>query len=360
MSIGSVGLVGFRFVDLFAGIGGFRLALESLGGKCVMSSEIEPKARLTYHANFGEWPSGDIRSIRGEDVPDLDILCGGFPCQCFSIAGGKQGFLDETRGTLFFEIVRIVAAKRPAGVFMENVPHLPKHDGGRTFAVIRQTLEGIGYVVHHGVLNASLYGSVTARKRIFIVAIRGDLGAVGFQFPEPTYEPVKLADVLLPDAATNRWVVRNHPIHIDRDALAAASNEATLGLVQVGRIGDRKPAPQGYRVYDAHHGHAVTFCARGGGIGTKSGLYFVNGRVRRLDPRECLTVMGYPGSFVIPTSVKPDQVRSLTGNTVVVPLVRLVAERILAALSIPMPASPLSKTESAPKEPAPSDTHASP
>ena len=202
--------VGFRFVDLFGGIGGFRLALESLGGRCVMSSEIERHARATYRMNFNEWPRGDIRRILDEDVPEHDILCGGFPCQSFSIAGKGMGFTDEARGTLFFEIARIVRARRPAAVFLENVAHLRNHDGGRTFAVIVRTLEECGYSVFWQVLDASRYGSPTSRKRVYIVCFRSDLGVRDFTFPVPTDEPVRLADVLVPDEKARPWALQSH------------------------------------------------------------------------------------------------------------------------------------------------------
>lgn len=323
--------VGFRFADIFAGLGGFRLALEGLGGKCVLSSEIDPKARLTYHANYGDWPSGDVRAIRAEDVPEHDILCGGFPCQSFSIAGGKLGFQDESRGTLFFEIVRLLKGRMPAAAFLENVRHLESHDGGLTFAVIRRTLEGLGYRVFSAVLNASLYGAPTARKRIYIVAFRSDLGIERFAFPSPTHEPVRLADVLMPDLETGKYVVSNHPIHIDREAIAAADGRVVLRTVRVGRVGERRPAKQGYRVYSPM-GHAVTFLCRGGGIGAQTGLYLVNGRVRRLAPREMARAMGFPDSFVIPSCLSYEHARRQFGNSVVVPLVRLIAERIIQAL----------------------------
>jgi DNA (cytosine-5)-methyltransferase 1 len=306
--------------------------MEAAGGKCVFSSEIDEKARLTYHANFGEWPSGDITKIQADDVPGHDILCAGFPCQSFSLCGNQKGFEDKTRGTIFFELTRIIAAKKPAVVFLENVPNLLKHDKGRTFAVIQRALEDIGYFVFHQVLNASLYGSPTARKRVFIVAFRHDLGICNFEFPKPTLEQVKLADVLMDDSETDRWVIRNHQITIDDELVAKTSGTTALKAVRVGYVGATRKAKQGYRVY-GEFGHAVTFCAHGGGMGAKSGLYYIHSRVRRLHPRECLRVMGYPDSFVIPSSISADQVRTLAGNSVAVPVVRRICEAIVAALS---------------------------
>jgi len=320
-----------RFGDVCSGIGGIRLAIEAAGGQCVFSSEIDPKARLVYHANYGEWPSGDITKIQAEDVPDHDLLCAGFPCQPFSLSGKRLGFEDATRGTIFFDIVRIARAKRPAAILLENVKGLKSHDGGRTLATIVGALEEIGYrVTTPKVLNASLFGCPTARERVFIVALRSDLGIGNFKFPEPTNEIVCLDDVLLPDSETDRWVVRGRQVFIDEEAVARAEGKSALEPVRVGLVDNRDA--QGYRVY-SDQGHAITFCAHGGGIGAKTGLYWINGRVRRLDPRECLAVMGYPKSFVIPPSISPDQVRTLIGNSVAVVVVRRAYESIVAALA---------------------------
>jgi len=138
------GLQGLTFIDLFAGIGGFRLALESLGARCVFSSEINTKAAKTYEQNFGEQPSGDITLIGEDSIPDHDILCAGFPCQAFSASGKKLGFKD-TRGTLFFDVARIIRAKRPKVVFMENVQYFSAHDGGRTLAIVKATMDELEY-----------------------------------------------------------------------------------------------------------------------------------------------------------------------------------------------------------------------
>jgi DNA (cytosine-5)-methyltransferase 1 len=137
----------YKYIDLFAGIGGFRLALDSLGGNCVFSSEIDPKSQNVYLENFGDRPAGDITKIPAASIPKHDVLCGGFPCQSFSMSEKKKGFQD-TRGTLFFDIARIVAHHEPKIVFLENVKHLIKHDNGRTIAKIEQVLEDLGYSVH--------------------------------------------------------------------------------------------------------------------------------------------------------------------------------------------------------------------
>ena len=176
----------FRFIDLFAGIGGIRLGFEHVGGKCVFSSEFDEDACKTYEANFGEHPSGDITKIDAKDIPDFDILLGGFPCQAFSIIGKKEGFSNETCGTLFFDIERILKEKLPPAFMLENVRNLTAHDHGNTFKVIKSHLEALGYHVHAKVLNALDYGVPQKRERIIIV---GFLDDVEFTFPEPVPVP---------------------------------------------------------------------------------------------------------------------------------------------------------------------------
>ena len=159
----------FRFIDLFAGIGGIRLGFESVGGHCVFSSEFDEDACKTYEANFGEHPSGDITKIDAKDIPDFDILLGGFPCQAFSIIGKKEGFANETCGTLFFDIERILKEKQPPAFMLENVRNLTAHDNGNTFKIIKEHLERLGYHVYAKVLNALDFGVPQKRERIIIV-----------------------------------------------------------------------------------------------------------------------------------------------------------------------------------------------
>lgn len=185
----------FKFIDLFAGIGGIRLAFEAVGGECVFSCDWDKDAQIMYEANFGEKPAGDITKIPSSVIPDHDILLAGFPCQAFSIMGYQQGFAD-TRGTLFFEIERILAAKRPHAFLLENVKQLRTHDKGRTFSVIIQRLKELGYFVHYAVLNALDYGVPQKRERTIIVGFRKNYV---FQFPPPLGIVPRLEDVLEDD-----------------------------------------------------------------------------------------------------------------------------------------------------------------
>jgi len=192
----------FTFIDLFAGIGGIRIPFQELGGKCVFTSEWDKFAQKTYSVNFGEMPAGDITKIEADEIPAFDILLGGFPCQPFSQAGLKKGFAD-TRGTLFFEIERIMAEKRPKAFLLENVKQLRGHDHGRTLQVILQHLDALDYQVTYKVLRAADYGVPQNRERIYIVGIDRKVFNIGtdylFPFPAPTHEKTRLGDILEPE-----------------------------------------------------------------------------------------------------------------------------------------------------------------
>ena len=177
-------LAGYSFIDLFAGLGGFRIALESLGAKCVYSNEWNVPVQKVYADNFGDIPEGDITQVDENTIPDHDILCAGFPCQAFSISGKQRGF-EDSRGTLFFDVARIVKAKKPKVVFMENVKNFATHDHGKTLEVVKRTMETLGYTFYQKVLNAVDYGIPQKRERIYMVCFRNDLGITGFSYPKP-------------------------------------------------------------------------------------------------------------------------------------------------------------------------------
>lgn len=323
----------FSFIDLFAGIGGIRLAYQNLGGKCVFSSEWNKFAKITYERNFGEVPFGDITSFSEKDIPDHDLLVAGFPCQPFSIAGvskktalGRQhGFLDETQGTLFFDIARILREKRPKAFMLENVKNLLSHDKGKTFAVIAGTLSDLGYSVSHKVLDGKHFVP-QHRERIFIVGFRSDIvSSMDFEFPHLKGVPLKIRDIL-----------------------------------------EREPDPK--YTLTAHlwtylQGYAAKHKAKGNGFGfgmtdlegisrTLSARYYKDGAEilipqegkdpRRLTPRECSRIQGFPDTFQIPVS--DTQAYKQFGNSVVVPLVQAVGKNIVKELSR---INELGKTQSA-------------
>lgn len=300
----------FKFIDLFAGIGGIRLGFESVGGTCVFSSEWDAAACQTYKANFGEQPAGDITKIKSEDIPDFDILLGGFPCQPFSIIGDKEGFNHETQGTLFFEIERILKDKKPSAFMLENVRNLTAHDKGRTFKIIIDHLEALGYHVHFRVLNALDFGVPQRRERIIIV---GFLDDVEFSFPEPIpFEERKTLKDILEENVDQKYYVRPE--------------------IRNSRL-ERLKDPNYPKPYISHENiagsvtpHPYSSALRAGA----SANYILINDERRPTERELLRIQGFPDTFQI--VVPYGKIRHQTGNSVAVPVIKAVARQMISAL----------------------------
>ncbi|HOS83443.1 MAG TPA: DNA (cytosine-5-)-methyltransferase [Bacteroidales bacterium] len=290
-------LTNFKFIDLFAGIGGFHYALSSLGAKCVFASEWDSFAAETYSQNFKLKPKGDITQISANEIPPHDILCGGFPCQAFSISGKQKGF-DDIRGTLFFDIARLVEFHQPKVLFLENVKNLSQHDGGKTLKIIEKTLKDLNYTVFHKVLNASNFGLPQNRERIYIVAFRSDIKSNKFNFPKPPNPPVCLLDII-ESSPFNAKIIERNDIEIYKEYIPQKNifNEMTLlnKPIQIGKV---NKGGQGERIYHPL-GHAITLSAYGGGVGSKTGLYLIDGKIRKLSPRECARIQGFPDSFIL-------------------------------------------------------------
>lgn len=306
-------LAKYTFIDLFAGIGGFRMALESFGAKCVFSSEWDKFAQEAYFSNFHEQPHGDITQINECDIPKHDFLCGGFPCQAFSISGKQKGF-EDSRGTLFFDVARIVRYHQPKLVFLENVANFAKHDNGRTLSVVLRTLDELGYNVTYKVLNAGNYGVPQKRERIYILGFRKDIESSSFSFPGGNGINVSLKDILMPnEEVPNFFITKYTPtwlrdINVEADLFNMLPNKPI-------RIGTVNKGGQGERIYHTS-GHAITLSAYGGGVGAKTGLYMVDGVLRKLAPRECARLMGLPDTFKIHPN--KNQAYKQFGNGVVV------------------------------------------
>lgn len=308
----------YTFIDLFAGLGGFRLSLESLGARCVYSSEWDKAAQKVYADNFGDMPAGDITKINENQIPNHDILCAGFPCQAFSISGKQNGF-DDSRGTLFFDVARIVKAKRPKIVFMENVKNFASHDNGQTLRVVRTTMEELGYTFHQRVLNAVDYGIPQKRERIYMVCFRNDLEISRFSYPKPFRLTRHVEDFLLTDESLVKdlYVERPDTYFNDTEDDQYSSKSIRLGIVNKGG--------QGERIYSTK-GIAITLSASGGGVFAKTGGYFINGKTRRLHPRECARIMGYPDTYRLCDS--SNQAYKQLGNSVVIDVLQLIAQEI--------------------------------
>lgn len=311
-------LSGMKFVDLFAGIGGFHVALKRQGAQCVAAVERDKHAAATYRANHGDkFPLfGDIREVDAHALPDFDIMCGGFPCQSFSIAGDQEGYAHPEKGGLFFEAMRIAAIKRPAIIILENVKAFATHDGGKTADQALDALAEIGYAASIQVMNAADFGVAQQRERLFIVAHRLDVMHAAdrpFAFPAATDTTSIVADILEKGVRADRCEEKV-------GKLPAKKVDASCPNM-VGLIG--KKNMQGYRVYSPR-GKGVTLCASSGGPGRQTGLYLINGKPRRLTPRECARMQGFPDSFI--PNASPTQARKQFGNAVAVPLVAEIAK----------------------------------
>lgn len=305
-------LQSFSFIDLFAGLGGIRLGFERAGWKCVFSSEWDKSAQQSYFANFGEIPYGDITRIDSSEIPHFDILCAGFPCQPFSIIGDKQGFRHETQGTLFFEIERILRDKMPKAFMLENVRNLISHDKGRTFTIILEHLENLGYYTHYQVLNALDFGLPQKRERIIICGFREN---VDFTFPLGAFgnhNSAKNLSEILESSVDKKYFVNDA---IKSSRIARMKKEIAKPYITHENVGGS---------ITPHH----FSCALRAGA---SANYLLVNNERRLSEREMLRLQGFPESYkvVVPYSAFKKQI----GNSVAVPVIEAVAKEMLKALN---------------------------
>lgn len=298
--------VKFKFIDLFAGIGGIRLGFESIDGECVFSSEWDSHAQKTYSANFGEVPYGDITKIKAEEIPPFDVLLAGFPCQPFSQAGLKKGFGD-IRGTLFFDIARIVDHHKPKVVFLENVRNLRSHDKGNTLKVIIGTLEKLGYKVFHKVLNAKDFGLPQNRARIYIIGFKDD---VNFEFPIEPKTKTRLGDIL------EKEVDPKHTI----------SDKLWTGHQRRKKEHREKGNGFGYSLFNEESEYTSTISARYYKDGSEILIEQKGKNPRKITPREAARLQGYPESYIIPVSDM--QAYKQFGNSVAVPVIKKLAKSI--------------------------------
>lgn len=307
----------FTMIDLFAGIGGIRLAFQQQGGLSVFASEWDKFAAKTYRMNYGEEPAGDITQISASDIPEHNVLLAGFPCQPFSQAGLKKGF-EDTRGTLFFDIARILEAKRPQAFLLENVKQLKGHDKGRTLETILRVLrEDLDYTVHVEVLRAADFGVPQNRERIYIVGFNNQLGGreIPFQFPEPTYAPTRVGDIL-EEKVDEKYTI---------------SDRLYQGHLRRKEEHKKKGNGFGFSLFNADSPYTNTISARyykdGSEILIDQGP---NKNPRKLTPRECARLQGFPEEFVIPVS--DTQAYRQFGNSVAVPVVEAIAKNMVNAI----------------------------
>ena len=311
----------FTFIDLFAGIGGMRIAFDKAGGRCVFSSEWNKFSQQTYETNFGDIPDGDITEIKAKDIPNHDILVGGFPCQPFSLAGvssknslgRKHGFEDETQGTLFFDIVRIIREKKPKAFLLENVKNLKSHDKGKTFKVIMKKLqEDLEYDVHVKIVDAS---SVVPqhRERIFIVGFKKPMD---FKFPKMIDKRPALVDILQKKV----------------DEKYTLKDGTWNSLQRHKKKHQEKGNGFGFNLVTNTKEIAKTLSARYYKDGAEILIAQKKKNPRKLTPRECASLMGFPKSFKI--EVSDNQAYRQFGNAVVVPVVKEIAKEIVRTLRL--------------------------
>ena len=291
LSIKEKKLKGYKFLDLFCGIGGFNIALSSFGAECVFASDIDEQAKKVYENNFKIKVSGDITKINPQDIPQHDIICAGFPCQTFSISGKKNGFRDEKgRGELYKCVVKIAQFHKPKFILLENVKNLETHDNGNTLKTIIDAFNKIGYNTFYKVLNSSDYGIPQARKRIYILCIRTDLDIKKFDFPEPTKTKISLKHLLETNIDRSSLEIKRKDVYLDNKNVSPDNNLIRIGRIALGR--------QGERIYSIE-GHSITLSSQGGGIGGKTGMYLIDGKICKLTGRECARLMGFPDNYKI-------------------------------------------------------------
>lgn len=301
----------FTFVDLFAGIGGIRIPFTELGGKCVFSSEWDKAAQISYSYNFGEVPFGDITKINSDSIPKHDVLLAGFPCQAFSIIGKMKGFAD-TRGTMFFEVARILQHHHPKAILLENVKQLVSHDGGKTFKVILDTLAELGYSVKWKILNALDFGLPQKRERVIIVGFKSAAACEQFNFD---FEPIayNLASVLEDDKNVDSSLFASDMILDKRRKRVEGKNVFYPSVWHENKSGNISILPYA--------------CALR--TGASYNYLLING-YRRPSSRELLRFQGFPEKFKI--EVSHQEIRRQTGNSVAVPMIRAVAKKIIQLL----------------------------
>ncbi|HRN41625.1 MAG TPA: DNA cytosine methyltransferase [Vicingus sp.] len=324
----------FKFIDLFAGIGGFRIAMQNLGGKCVFTSEWDKEAQKTYKVNFGEVPFGDItkQHIKNYIPEEFDLICAGFPCQAFSIAGKRGGF-DDTRGTLFFDVAEIIKKHKPKAIFLENVKGLRSHDKGKTLETILNVLRNdLGYFVPEPqIINAKDFGVPQNRERIYIIGFRQDLNITSFEYPKPlevnpTFEKIKEKTVPPTKYYLSTQYVQtliNHKARHENKGngfgYAIIPDDGIANAIVVGGMGRERNLVLDHRITD------YTPTTHIKGTVNREGI-------RKMTPREWARLQGFPDNFIIP--VADASAYKQFGNSVAVPAIQATAEKILELIGI--------------------------
>jgi DNA (cytosine-5)-methyltransferase 1 len=309
----------YKFIDLFCGIGGFRVALQEKGLECVFSCDIDKDIQEAYKRNFGDKIAGDITEISEKKIPKHDVLCAGFPCQPFSIAGKRDGMTIQN-GRLFYEIIRIAQHHKPLILLLENVKNILSIEDGAIIKTIEDKLNEIGYNMQKHVLNASLFGVPQARERVYFVCTRKDIGKdikLKYSPPKETNKKIYLENILEKEVDKNLFIKSDRTdIIIQREVLERELKPLRVGYLNKGGQGERIYSPLG---------HAITLSAFGGGVGARTGLYQTEQGIRRLSINECKALMGFDQSHYVSENLKGYQ---QLGNAVIPKMISAVYDAI--------------------------------
>ena len=319
-------LKNWRFIDLFAGIGGFHYAMQSFGAECVLASEIDIKASKQYFINHGLLPEGDILDLATEIIPSYDMLCAGFPCQPFSVSGKQKGF-NDSRGSLFFELIRIIQETKPKIILLENVKNIVKHNNGETMQQILKELESCNYKVFHNTINTSNFGLPQNRERTYFVAFNKDVYPnPSFSFPDFRIQS-SLKDYLEKNPPHAKYIERED-ITYNQSVINGIDNRLANRPLQIGKVSKGR---QGERIYHIS-GHAITLSASGGGIGAKTGIYMIDNKLRKLTGRECARIQGFPEEYILPSSEL--EAHKQFGNSISVNTVQYIIQEISNTIAL--------------------------
>ena len=315
-----------KYIDLFCGLGAFHTAFNSINSEskkyeCVFACDIDENVRKIYKENYGLTPSGDINQINIDEIPDFDILCGGFPCQPFSIAGKKEGFDDEIKGNLFFSILKIIDKKQPKTVILENVKNLLTINDGETFAKIILELETRGYQVSYKVIDSKFYHCPQSRQRLFIVCDK----TKKYVFPiEPSNNITPVSTII--DTTEANFMNYEERYRLEKCKDSTPRNGCKMLYKIINKI-TNKGGRQGERVYSIDT-CGPTICASSGGPGAKTGLYYIDGKVRRLNPNETLKMFGFDEKYKWDTIVRSEDMLFYLGNSIVVNVAKAVVSNL--------------------------------
>ena len=321
-----------RFIDLFCGLGAFHEAFKRYeNAKCVFACDIDDNVRRIYELNHGIKPFGDITKVKPEEVTDHDVLCAGFPCQPFSIAGKKNGFNDDVKGNLFFDILRVIDVKEPPYIVLENVKNITSIDDCKTFERIVQELEKRDYNVSYRLLNAVDYGSPQHRERMFIIAVKYGRNPFVFPFPDTTNIANCVKDILTNiehEGDLVRWQEKYDMKNVKE---SKSSKKKPKMIFTLHNKLSGKGGRQGERIYDVNF-PGITICAASGGPGSKTGLYKTNeDTIRRLNVVECLRMFGFPDDFKYLEVVDENKMLFYLGNSIVVNVAQSIVDEVLRA-----------------------------